>query len=162
VNPYKKIFQAFEKEKIQYLTVGGVAVNLYGYSRFTGDIDVLLALDKGNLAKVDKVMGKMGYVRRLPIEVQELNNKNNVKKWIKEKGMTAYTYISDKTPQLDLDILVDYSCSFDKFFKRKTVMEIWGMKIPVVALSDLIAMKKKAGRDKDLLDLKALLELKTL
>lgn len=162
MNPYKKIFQAFEKEKIQYLTVGGVAVNLYGYSRFTGDIDVLLALDKGNLAKVDKVMGKMGYVRRLPIEVQELNNKNNVKKWIKEKGMTAYTYISDKTPQLDLDILVDYSCSFDKFFKRKTVMEIWGMKIPVVALSDLIAMKKKAGRDKDLLDLKALLELKTL
>lgn len=162
VNPYKKIFQAFEKEKIKYLTVGGVAVNLYGYSRFTGDIDVLLALDKSNLAKLDKVMGNMGYVHRLPIDVKELNNKIYVKKWIKEKGMTAYTYISDKKPQLDLDILVDYSRSFAKFFKRKTVMEIWDMKIPVVSLSDLIAMKKKAGRDKDLLDLKALLELKTL
>jgi len=162
MNLYKKIFQILEKEKIKYLTVGGVAVNLYGYSRFTGDIDILLALDKVNLAKVDKVMEKMGYVMRLPIDVKELNNKIKVNKWIKEKGMTAYTFISDKKPQLDLDILVDYSRSFEKFFKRKTLMEIWGMKIPVVSLDDLIDMKKKAGRDKDLLDLKALLELKTL
>lgn len=41
MNPYAEIFSVFQEAKIKYLLVGGVAVNLYGYSRFTGDIDIL-------------------------------------------------------------------------------------------------------------------------
>ena len=51
MNIYAEIFKAFNNAKIEYLIVGGVAVNLYGYNRFTGDIDILLALDKINLEK---------------------------------------------------------------------------------------------------------------
>lgn len=46
MNIYAEIFKAFNDAKIAYLIIGGVAVNLYGYNRFTGDIDILLALDK--------------------------------------------------------------------------------------------------------------------
>ncbi|HAZ28873.1 MAG TPA: hypothetical protein DCY48_03825 [Candidatus Magasanikbacteria bacterium] len=162
MNPYKKLFRAFDKEKVRYLIVGGVAVNLYGYNRTTGDIDVLLALEKNNLEKVAMIMDRLGYTERLPVGLKELRDKKKVKKWIKEKGMTAYTFISSKKPQLDLDILVDYSFSFKKYFDKRAFIEIWDMKVPVVSFNDLVSMKKKAGRDKDLLDVKALLELKTL
>src|SRR5687768_16540787 len=37
-NPYRDIFEAMNKAGIRYLVVGGVAVNLHGYSRFTGDL----------------------------------------------------------------------------------------------------------------------------
>jgi hypothetical protein len=34
---YEEIFREFEKVKVRYLAVGGVAVNLYGYVRLTDD-----------------------------------------------------------------------------------------------------------------------------
>lgn len=162
VNPYKKIFAALEKAKVDYLIVGGVAVNLYGYNRFTGDIDILLILDSANLTKMEGLMKRLGYVERLPVRLHELRDRKLVKKWLKEKGMTAYTFISAKKPQLDIDILAGYSLDFGKFYKKKAVMKVWGISLPVISFADLISMKKKAGREQDLLDIKALLELKSL
>lgn len=162
MNLYKNVFQALEKAGVNYLVIGGIAVNLYGYSRFTGDMDILLALDVPNLKKMERVMEKLGYIQRLPISVMDLGDKKRVKKWIKEKGMTAYTFISKKHPQLNIDIVVDQSLNFSRFVKKRTVMEIWEIKVPVISFNDLITMKKKANRDKDLDDLKNLLELKML
>lgn len=162
MNPYKKVFSELQKSGVEYLVVGGVAVNLYGYSRFTGDIDILLTLDSANLLKMEKVMKRLGYVERLPVHLHELRDKKKVKKWLKEKGMTAYTFISKNKPQLDIDILAGYSLDFKKFYKKRTVMKVWGTHLPIISFDDLIVMKKSAGREKDLLDLKALIELKSL
>lgn len=162
MNPYRKVFFELQKSGVTYLVVGGVAVNLYGYSRFTGDIDILLTLDSANLSKMEKVMKRLGYVERLPVRLHELKDKKMVKKWLKEKGMTAYTFISAKKPQLDIDILAGYSLDFKKFYKKRTIMKVWGIRLPVISFNDLIVMKKKAGREQDLLDLKALIELKSL
>jgi len=46
--------------------------------------------------------------------------------------------------------------------KNKITKLISGVRIPVVSIEDLIAMKKKANRDQDIMDLKALIELKGL
>ncbi|MEK7528775.1 MAG: nucleotidyl transferase AbiEii/AbiGii toxin family protein [Patescibacteria group bacterium] len=160
LNPYQKIFKAFDRKKIKYLIVGGVAVNLYGYSRFTGDIDILISLDQENLDAMEKLMHQMGYIERLPITLKSLHDTQQVKKWLKEKNMTAYTFISKSSPQLDIDILVENSIDFKNFYKRKSFIKIWDIKAPVISIDDLIKMKKKARRDKDLLDIKALLQLK--
>lgn len=163
MNLYEKVFRALNQARIKYLVVGGVAVNLYGYRRFTGDIDILLALDESNLQKMSGVMKKFGYIERLPVALHELSDTKKVKQWMQEKGMTAYTFISNiSEPQLDIDIVVSDSFDFQKFFQRKGLIEIWGIKVPVISLNDLIVMKKRAKRDKDLLDIKALLELKQL
>ena len=79
-----------------------LSVELPGYNRFTGDIDILLALDKENLVRMDKLMQKMGYSPRLPVEIQELHDTKKLKNWIKEKGLKAYTFINDKHPQLSI------------------------------------------------------------
>ncbi len=162
MNLYKKVFKNLEEAKVKYLIVGGVAVNLYGYSRFTGDIDVLLALSLSNLKKMDKLMNEMGYIERIPVSVKELGDKKKLNEFVKKKGLKAYTYISNNEPQLDIDIIVKESMDFDKFFKRKTVVKVWEMELPVVNIDDLIKMKKKARRDKDNLDIEALLNLKEL
>jgi hypothetical protein len=162
MNPYKKIFSSLHKNGIQYLIVGGVAVNLYGYARFTGDIDMLLMLDEPNLVRMERLMEKLGYIERLPVQLHELGDKKKVKKWLKEKGMIAYTFVSSKKPQLDIDILAGYSLEFKKFYKKRVTIKIWGVDLPVISIDDLLVMKKKAGRTQDIQDIKALLELKTL
>ncbi len=59
MNVYKQIFEAFNKSGINYVIVGGIAVNLHGYSRFTGDLDILLLLNNSNLQKMHTLMQKL-------------------------------------------------------------------------------------------------------
>lgn len=162
MNLYKKIFSKLEKANIKYLIVGGVAVNLYGYNRFTGDIDIIITLDDENLDKLDKLMHKLGYIERQPINIKELGDPKKLKEFIKKKGLKAFTFISNDNPQLDLDIIVEESMDFDKYSKKKKIIKVWDIKLPVCHIDDLIKMKKAANRDKDLIDLEALLSLKDL
>lgn len=46
MNLFEKVFRELNKAKVKYLVVGGVAVNLYGYLRFTGDLDLLILLNE--------------------------------------------------------------------------------------------------------------------
>lgn len=156
MNLFEKVFRELNKAKVKYLVVGGVAVNLYGYPRFTGDLDLLLFLDKENLEKMDKVMKKMKYSERLPVSVLALSDQTQVKKWLKEKNMKAYTFNPPKNNLLQIDIIIEDSLKFDAFNRQKNVKKMGTLKIPVVSIKDIIKMKKKAHRDKDMLDLKVL------
>lgn len=162
MNLYKVVFEAFEKAGIEYLLVGGVAVNLYGYNRFTGDIDIILGLDSENLKKMNEAMEELGYVERVPVKLKELRETEKWEKLMEEKEMKAYTFISKSQPQLDIDIIVAESLDFSKYESNKTIIEIWGLELPLVSIDDLIGMKKRADREKDRLDLEALLKLKEL
>ena len=160
VNPYQSLFQAFGTAHLRYLVVGGVAVNLHGYPRFTGDVDILLALDEDNLARMTTLMHELGYVERLPIDLSQFARPEKVRRWLKEKNVRAYTFQSDVQPALDVDVLVAESLGFDNLDSHKSVIEAWGIPIPVVSIDDLIAMKRAAARPQDVQDIEVLLELK--
>lgn len=160
MNPYKEIFLSLVENKIKFLIVGGVAINLHGVDRFTGDIDILLALDEKNLKRMEKTMEKLGYIQRLPVKLHELNNRKKVETWLRTKGMTAYTFLSEDKLNLDIDIIAAKSLDFDKYYKKRLDLRVWDIVLPVVSMEDLIDMKKEAGRNRDLLDLEELLKLK--
>lgn len=162
MNLYKIIFEALEAADVDYLLVGGVAVNLYGYNRFTGDIDIILGLNPENLDKMSNLMEQLGYVERIPVHLKELKESGKWQKLFEEKGMKAYTFISSDKPQLDIDIVVAESLEFSQYESRKTIVEIWDLELPLVSIDDLIGMKKRANREKDRLDIEALLKLKEL
>ncbi len=45
---------------------------------------------------------------------------------------------------------------FDELLGRTRRANLYGLEVPIAGLSDLIAMKRKAGRPQDLLDIAAL------
>lgn len=159
---FQTIFEALNKSKIKYLVVGGVAVNIHGYLRFTGDIDILLLLEEKNLEKMDKTMKKLKYQERLPVTITDLKNHAQVRKWIKEKNMTAYSYSPPVDNPLIIDILAEESLKFEKYAKNKIRKKFQNTVIPIVSIDDLIYMKKKANREKDIQDLENLIQLKDL
>ena len=159
---YEPLLRAFSENHINYLIVGGVAVNLHGYPRFTNDLDILLTLDQENLKKMAELMDRMGYQQRLPVSIQELSDERKARIFIKEKDLTAYSFIHDKYPQFNVDVLVAQSIDFEKFSKHTMRAEVWNIDVPVVSIDDLIAMKKNSDREKDIQDIVALLELKGL
>lgn len=162
MNLFEKIFRELNKARIKYLVVGGVAVNLHGYVRFTGDLDVLLLLDDQNLKKMDKVMKKLKYSERLPVSIMELQDHKQVKNWLKEKGMKAFSFNPPKDNPLQLDIVIEESLKFDEIFPKRITKKISNVSIPVISIQDLIKMKKKSGRQQDLVDLENLIKLKNL
>ncbi len=159
---YESLFRTFAENKLHYLIVGGVAVNLHGYPRFTNDIDILLALTPENLTTMARIMEELGYQQRLPISIQELEDEQKARQFIHEKGLTAYSFIHATEPQFNVDVLVAQSIDFDAFLAQTMHAEVWGIKVPVVSIDDLIDMKKQSNREKDIQDVSALLELKGL
>lgn len=162
MNPYGKIFKALNDAQVQYIVVGGVAMNLLGYGRFTGDIDVLIALDHVNLKKMQNLMKEMGYEKRLPVDIQELGDEKKVLKLMKEKRLIAFTFINSAKPQFNIDVIVGESLRYRKYEAHRIIIETWGVPVPVISIDDLIGMKKTSNRTKDVEDVAALLELKGL
>lgn len=162
MNLFEKVFRALNKAQIEYIVVGGVAVNLHGYMRFTGDLDILLLLEEKNLKKMAKVMLELGYSERLPVTIMELKNESTVREWIKAKNMNAFSFMPPRNNPLQIDIVMEESLKFDKLSTKKISKKISGVSIPVVSIEDLISMKKKTNRPQDKIDLAALLEIKGL
>lgn len=156
MNLFEQVFRELNKAHVKYLVIGGVAVNLYGYARFTGDLDLLISLTDENVKKMDAVMRKLKYSERLPVSIFELGNKKQVKKWMKEKNLKAYTFNPPRNNPLQIDVVIEDSFRFPTLYKRKVIKSMGKLKIPVVSIRDIIAMKKKAARNKDMIDLEIL------
>ncbi|MBI1812569.1 nucleotidyl transferase AbiEii/AbiGii toxin family protein [Candidatus Peregrinibacteria bacterium] len=162
VNSYKNIFQALSSAKVNYLIVGGVAMNLLGCPRFTNDIDVLLALDRKNLRAMQEAMKALGYERRIPLSLDELGDEKKARKFIEEKNLLAYTFFNPKEPLYSVDIIVGASREFERYREHHMLVDVWGLRLPVIAIDDLIGLKKASDRGKDALDVATLLEYKGL
>lgn len=162
MNIYEKIFGELNKAKVKYLVVGGVAVHLHGYPRTTGDIDIIISLEEANLEKLDKIMSKLKYTPRLPVQLQVLKDKKQVRKWMEEKNLKAYTYNPPRGDFLQIDIVIEESLKFDKLYKKKKIKKMNKTVIHLIDFDDLINMKKRAKRGQDFVDIEMLLKQKYL
>lgn len=129
-------------------------MNLHGYIRFTGDLDLLITLDKENISKMDGVMKKLKYSERLPVSIFALTDEKQVKEWLNKKNMKAFTFNPPRNNLLQIDIIIEDSLKFDSYDKKKNVKTMGKLRIPVVSIEDIIKMKKRANREKDILDIK--------
>jgi len=159
---FETILKKLIEHEIRFIVVGGLAVALHGYDRSTGDIDILLALDGENLKKMDLAMKEMDYYPRIPVELHELSDRIKIERYKREKNMQAYTLTSSGQPPIQIDIIIEESWDFDSFDQRKTFFDQEELSLPVIALDDLLLMKKKTGREKDIIDYSALIHARDL
>ena len=68
---YEEILKKLHDEKFEYLIVGGLAVNLHGYTRATADLDIILLLCDENIKKFIDVIKPLGYKPRIPVELED-------------------------------------------------------------------------------------------
>ena len=153
---YEEIFKKLHDENFEYLVVGGMAVNLHGYSRITNDLDLLILLTEENIGKFVKVIKSLGYRPKVPVELEDFISEKNRKNWIENKNMKVFSVYNPKNELEHIDVLIEYSLNFKKVYERKNVFNIRGIKIPTISIPDLIKLKKEAGRKIDELDINVL------
>jgi len=158
---YRFIFKEFNRLKIDYLVVGGLAVNFHGIPRLTYDIDLMISLDPDNILKLINKLSEWGYKPKAPIDAKELADEKKRTLWIHDKGMKALNFYAENLPIGEIDILLDSPVPYRTLRERAVAFIIDGEKVPTVSIHDLIDLKLKAGRKQDLSDvdhLKTILE----
>ena len=52
----KQLFEALERERVQYLVFGAVALNFHGLPRFTEDLDLFIAPERDNVERLKRAL----------------------------------------------------------------------------------------------------------
>ncbi len=140
-----KIIDALAEADFDYALCGGLAVALYGYPRFTEDIDLLIR--PKDLDRAIGLVGPLGFVfvaKRMTFGTAGVN----------QRIVHRISKIEDEEV-LTLDLLLAGS-TFERVWKERSVFEWHGRRVKVVSLGGLAEMKRLAGRTQDILDLEKL------
>jgi hypothetical protein len=158
---YFKILEGLYKNRIRYLIVGGLAVNLYGVPRVTQDIDIIISTDRENILKIVSLLKGQGYVPRLPVNPDELADSDKVKDWIENRNLKAFSFYHKKDNYKVIDIVLVHPLDFEESFKNRTVKKVKDIEIYLATIDDVIKTKELSGRSQDLSDIEMLKKVKT-
>jgi len=153
---FQSIFKELNTQKIDYLVVGGLAVNFHGVPRMTYDIDLMILLQQENISKFVTKVTDWGYRPKIPVNPMDLADEAKRKSWVQEKRMKAINFYSETLPIGEIDIIFDSLIPYDELKSRAVLIEIGSEKIPTVSIHDLIKLKQNSGRKQDLADVEYL------
>jgi hypothetical protein len=160
VRSIETIVRALNAAKVKYLIVGGLAVNAHGYERLTVDVNLVIGLEPENIKHALHALQSVGYQMSIPATPEEFARPELRESWRKEKDMLVLRLWSDAHRRTPIDVFVYEPFDFQEEFVRAKWEQVAGSACaPVVSYETLIAMKRQAGRDKDLLDIQALKKL---
>ena len=150
------ILTALGESGTRYLVVGGVALVLHGHPRFTADLDLVLSLEQANLRSALGALRSLGYRPRAPVPMEQFADPAMRRSWIEEKGLTVFSLWSARFPATEIDLFVEEPFPFDAAYARALEADLGFGTVRVASIDDLIDMKQRAGRPKDLEDIAAL------
>ncbi|MBN1822963.1 MAG: hypothetical protein JW803_01445 [Endomicrobiales bacterium] len=152
---FERIFEGLTKHDVRYLIIGGMAVNLYGYDRITGDIDIMMSFDKENILKLESFMKEYGFKPGIPVGIEELADARKRKEWIEKKNAKVFKIHNPSNMMEVVDIMIMEYLDFEQAYERREYTQK-GLKLPLISIDDLIKLKKIAGRERDKTDISAL------
>jgi hypothetical protein len=143
------IWKFFKSNDVRYITIGGFAVNIYGYSRNTGDLDILIEDTIENRKRFRKALKEIGIGDFESIETMQF-----------VPGWTDFTLDFG----LRLDVMTTIkgleNKSFGALLNEATIVMIGDVPVNFIDYDNLIIAKKASNRPKDQLDIEELEKLK--
>jgi len=152
--PFFAIIRRLSEEKVQFVIVGGVAAIIYGVPRVTFDLDLVIEFSKTNVKKFCKILQEFKLKPVVPINPLELADPRKRTEWMRKKNAKVINF-KDVKGNYALDVLLIYD--YKKL--KKTEIEIEEVRFKIVTKETLIKLKKDAGRDIDIRDVRNLREL---
>lgn len=135
---------------VDFVIVGGVAVVLQAMPRFTKDLDICYAPDDDNLDRLGDVLLDLGArLRGAPDDVPFIPDGRRLRRT---------EILTLETAKGDIDLLAhpEGAPDYGRLRENATVMELADRRVSVASVDDLIAMKRAAGRQQDMIDVEAL------
>lgn len=151
-----RVLSALERGEVRHLVVGGVAVVLHGYLRTTVDLDLVIQLKPQNVQRAIRVFKGLGFEPRIPVPIESFADEGERARWVREKNARVFSLWHPEEPGFLVDLFVEEPFDFDERYQRAAVARLGDQEIRVLAIDDLVEMKRAAGRPQDLADVEAL------
>src|SRR5436190_19540434 len=136
---FREFLECLNRAGVEYLLVGGYAVNHYGYHRFTEDNDFWVAVSDENferlLAAIRDFFGA---------DIPGLD-----KKFLQENEAVFLGAVPNKIELFKHCSGLDFSAAYPR--RQETTFD--GVPVKLISLADLKINKLASGRNKDLADL---------
>jgi len=144
------VIDALEKEKVDYILIGGFAMVLYGMPKATQDLDIFIKIRDENIERLQKALFNVFNDKNVfEITHSELNNYNVIR------------YGAEEGFYIDVLSKLGTTLSFEDL--KYEVLNVLGHQIKIASVETLYKLKEKTLRaiDKtDLIFLKQLLDEK--
>lgn len=153
------MLEALEKERVEYVVIGGTAAVIGGATHVTFDLDITPARDEANLDRLAAALQRLNaHVYGMPAEAAQ---------FVTLDGRTlatgsAWKFITDYG-ELDVSLDPDGTHGYPDLRRSAIRTSAYGIEFQVAALEDVIRSKEAANRPRDrevLPDLRRTLELK--
>jgi hypothetical protein len=151
-----ELLKLLDDAKVEFVLVGGLAVALQGYQRVTMDVDVVLAMDAGNLRKFIEVARSHKLQPTIPVSLDSLAQPELIERWYQEKGMLAFSLRGSEAMATVMDVLVRPVVPYAELRRDAILLDVGSIRIPVASIGHLITMKTGTGRSKDMIDIEEL------
>jgi predicted nucleotidyltransferase len=145
----ERILRALAKHGVDYVLIGGLAVQAHGHVRTTNDADLIPAPEPANLERLAATL------RELDAKVL---NPGEGETAVDAKMLPRATIWQFTTRDGGIDVMheVPGGLPFAELRERALVVRLGDIDVRVVDLDDLIRMKLARGRPVDLADVAAL------
>jgi len=138
---FREFAEVLNARGAEHLVGGGYALAVHGHPRYTGDIDVWLRPEAGNIARVLDAFQAFGF-RSPGLKAEDF-------------GIDTVIQLGQPPRRIDLLTSID-GVSFADCYARGEVVRVDGVPLNVIGLADCKANKRASGRHKDLADLESL------
>jgi hypothetical protein len=145
----ERILGVLAEHGVDYVLIGGLAVQTHGHVRTTNDADLIPAPDPANLKRLASAL------RALDARVLNAGEENTA---VDAKMLPRATIWQFVTRDGGIDVMheVHGGCPYIELSDRALHVRLGDVDVPVVDLDDLIRMKLARGRPVDLADVAAL------
>jgi hypothetical protein len=146
---YLDLFRALNDHQVRYLLVGGLAMNLHGVPRMTMDVDLVLAMDEGNLDRFIGCASAIGLTPLAPVSMTALKDVEQRRQWVEQKHMVAFALVPASPGAPTVDILIAPPIDIADALERGLHRHLSEVPVSLAAIEDMIALKSAAGRRQD-------------
>ena len=134
------LLRSLNEHEVDYVVIGGLCLPVHGYARATLDVDLFIRPERANADRTLRALRDFGYdVTDLTVD-DLLSYKVLIRQYILETDI--HPFVSGVT--------------FEQVWANKVEDRIGDVPAYFAGLDDLIAMKRAAGRPKDLEDVRQL------
>ena len=141
---------------VRFVVIGGLAAQAHGSPSATFDLDLVPSWDGDNLVRLEAVLHDIGAIRQgLPPDAPPMPP-------LDARTLRATSLLTLNTTFGRLDLLAnpDPGLNFEALMRSAELRDLFGTRIRIASLDDLIAMKRAAGRPKDRVELEILVALR--